>query len=64
MAQIFSTQFKKETGKTLSEYKIHPLPERIHWDQLLPQHFKQNAYLNERRLATIQVNFGKPAENR
>lgn len=41
--QIFSTQFKKETGKTPSEYKIHPLPERIHWDQLLPQHFKQNA---------------------
>ena len=41
--QIFSTQFKKETGKTPSEYKIHPLPERIHWDHLLPQHFKQNA---------------------
>jgi len=41
--QIFSTQFKKETGKTPSEYKIHPIPERIHWDHLLPQHFKQNA---------------------
>lgn len=41
--QIFSTQFKKETGKTPSEYKIEPVPERIHWDHLLPQHFKQNA---------------------
>lgn len=41
--QIFSTQFKKETGKTPSEYKIHPVPERIHWDHLLPQHFKQNS---------------------
>ena len=40
--QIFSTQFKKETGKTPSEYKLHPLPERIHLDHLLPQHFKQN----------------------
>lgn len=40
--QIFSTQFKKETGKTPSEYKINPVPERIHWDHLLPQHFKQN----------------------
>lgn len=40
--QIFSTQFKKETGKTPSEYKIDPVPERIHWDHLLPQHFKQN----------------------
>lgn len=40
--QIFSTQFKKETGKTPSEYKIQPIPERIHWDHLLPQHFKQN----------------------
>lgn len=40
--QIFSTQFKKETGKTPSEYRLDPVPERIHWDQLLPQHFKQN----------------------
>lgn len=40
--QIFSTQFKKETGKTPSEYKVNPMPERIHWDHLLPQHFKQN----------------------
>ena len=40
--QIFSTQFKKETGKTPSEYRQNPVPVRIHWDQLLPQHFKQN----------------------
>lgn len=40
--QIFSTQFKKETGKTPSEYRQDPVPVRIHWDQLLPQHFKQN----------------------
>ena len=41
--QIFSTGFKKETGRTPGEYKTHPDPERIHWDDLLPQHFKQNA---------------------
>lgn len=41
--QIFSTQFKKETGKTPGEYKTHPESKRIHWDELLPQHFKQNA---------------------
>ena len=40
--QIFSTQFKKETGKTPSDYKQDPVPVRTHWDQLLPQHFKQN----------------------
>ena len=28
--QIFSTQFKKETDKTPSEYKIDPVPEWIH----------------------------------
>ena len=39
--QIFSTQFKKETGKTPSEYRQGPIPVRIHWDQLLPQDFKQ-----------------------
>ena len=41
--QIFSTQFKKETGKTPGEYKANPVPKRIHLDQLLQQHFKQNA---------------------
>lgn len=41
--QIFSTQFKKETGKTPGEYRIKPVPQRIHWDKLLWQHFKQNA---------------------
>jgi len=40
--QIFSTQFKKETGKTPSDYKQDPVPVRTHWDQLLPQHFKQS----------------------
>jgi AraC family transcriptional regulator len=39
--QIFSTQFKKETGRTPGKYKIHPDPKRVHWDDLLPQHFKQ-----------------------
>ncbi|RTL60066.1 MAG: AraC family transcriptional regulator [Sphingobacteriales bacterium] len=41
--QIFSTQFKKETGKTPGEYRLNPIPKRIHWDKLLWQHFKQNA---------------------
>lgn len=41
--QTFNTQFKKETGKTPGEYKINPVPVRIHWDQLLPQDFRQNA---------------------
>lgn len=41
--QIFSTQFKKETGKTPGEYRLKPVPQRIHWDKLLWQHFKQNA---------------------
>jgi AraC family transcriptional regulator len=41
--QIFSTQFKKETGKTPGEYRLKPVPRRIHWDKLLWQHFKQNA---------------------
>jgi AraC family transcriptional regulator len=41
--QIFSTQFKKETGKTPGEYRLNPVPQRIHWDKLLWQHFKQNA---------------------
>jgi AraC family transcriptional regulator len=40
--QIFSTQFKKETGKTPGEYRLNPVPQRIHWDKLLWQHFKQN----------------------
>lgn len=41
--QIFSTQFKKETGKTPGEYRLNPVPQRVHWDKLLWQHFKQNA---------------------
>lgn len=43
--QTFNTQFKKETGKTPGEYKLHPVPARIHWDELLPQNFKQNRLL-------------------
>lgn len=39
--QSLSTQFKKETGKTPGEYKLNPVPPRVHWDELLPQHFKQ-----------------------
>lgn len=40
--QNFSTQFKKETGKTPGQYRLHPEPHRLHWDEILPQHFKQN----------------------
>lgn len=39
--QTFSTQFKKETGKTPGAYRLHPEPSRLHWDEVLPQHFKQ-----------------------
>lgn len=42
-AQNFSTQFKKETGKTPAQYQLHPLPHRQHWNEILPHHFKQNA---------------------
>jgi AraC family transcriptional regulator len=45
--QTFSTQFKKQTGKTPGEYKINPVPERIHKDKLLPQNFKQHSYTNK-----------------
>lgn len=41
-SQIFSTQFKKETGKTPTQYRLNPVPHRTHWDEILPQHFKQN----------------------
>lgn len=39
--QIFGTQFKKETGKTPTQYRLNPTPRRIHWDEIMPQHFKQ-----------------------
>ncbi len=45
-SQIFSTQFKKITGKTPGQYRLHPSPARAHLDQLLPQHFKQNKQVN------------------
>lgn len=41
--QAFITQFKKETGKTPGEYRLNPLPVRIHWDKLLWQHFEQKS---------------------
>ena len=46
-SQTFSTQFKKETGKTPGEYKINPVPARVHLDKLLPQNFKQHSYKNK-----------------
>lgn len=48
--QTFSTQFKKETGKTPSEYKINPVPARVHLDKLIPQNFKQHRH-NIKQLA-------------
>ena len=45
--QTFSTQFKMETGKTPGAYRLHPEPKRIHWDKLLPQHFKQKSKLRK-----------------
>ena len=45
--QTFSTQFKKETGKTPGEYRINPVPARVHLDKMLPQNFKQNKYKNK-----------------
>lgn len=45
--QTFSTQFKKETGKTPGEYKINPVPARVHLDKLIPQNFKQHSYKNK-----------------
>ena len=46
-SQTFSTQFKKETGKTPGEYKINPVPARVHLDKLIPQNFKQHSYRNK-----------------
>lgn len=40
-SQNFSTQFKRETGKTPGEYKKQPMPERIHLPNLIPENFKQ-----------------------
>lgn len=40
-SQNFSTQFKKETGKSPVEYKKNPKPERIHLSKLLTHNFKQ-----------------------
>lgn len=40
-SQNFSTQFKKETGKSPGEYKKNPKPGRIHLSRLLTQNFKQ-----------------------
>ncbi|MEO5999854.1 MAG: AraC family transcriptional regulator [Chitinophagaceae bacterium] len=42
--QTFSTQFKKQTGKTPGEYKIDPLPARVHRDKLVSQNLKQHSY--------------------
>jgi AraC family transcriptional regulator len=45
--QIFSTQFKKETGKTPGEYRINPMPGRVHRDNLILQNLKQNKFKNK-----------------
>ena len=42
--QTFITQFKKQTGKTPGEYKINPLPARVHRDKLGSQNFKQHSH--------------------
>lgn len=46
-SQTFSTQFKKKIGKTPGEYKINPVPARVHLDKLLPQNFKQHKHKNK-----------------
>lgn len=40
-SQNFSTQFKRETGKTPGEYRVHPQPQRIQLPGLIKQNFKQ-----------------------
>ena len=47
--QTFSTQFKKETGKTPGEYRINPIPSRVHRDKLVPQNLKQHKYKNKQK---------------
>lgn len=46
-SQTFGTQFKKETGKTPGEYRINPIPARVHRDKLVSQDLKQNSYANK-----------------
>ena len=45
--QTFSTQFKKQTGKTPGEYRMNPIPVRVHRDKLVPQNLKQHSYANK-----------------
>ena len=41
-SQSLSAQFKKLTGKTPGQYRLNPVPARVHFDRIQEQHFVQN----------------------
>lgn len=42
-SQSLSTQFKKITGKTPGQYRLNPVPGRVHFDQITAQNFVQTS---------------------
>lgn len=48
--QSFTTQFKKEMGKTPGEYRMNPVPARVHLDKLAYQYIKQRKHLSKQSL--------------